>query len=226
MTLSTYNPSKIRPFAGDVFLFPHPVANPGTDTTPVNVIKGYFGLMYLDGQKKAALKDGTTKPWCILKADGLDIKPKYKGLEVDINQPVPPIQAGFYPESVEVGLTIADPSRDKLLEILSGLSGHKIDIAAGVGQQGQQGFMLGAQIYPTFYTLIFRSPSPLGVGYDHFMLPKTSFDPSSLDITLSKSKLWELSSKLKPQGDDFLLDAGSSIPVWAYYEETSALATS
>lgn len=226
MTLSTYNPSKIRPFPGDVFLFAHPASNPGSDTTPVNVIKGYFGLMYLDGQKKAALKDGTIKPWGILKSDGISIDPKFKVLEVDTNQPIPHIQAGFYPESIEIDLTIADPSRDKLLEVLSGLAGHKIDTAAGVGQQGQQGLMLGAQTYFTPYTMIFRSPSPLGVGYDHFLVPKGVVDPSSIKLEFSKTKLWELKMKIKPQGDDFLLDQGSTTPVWGYYEETTALATS
>lgn len=225
MAISTYNPSKIRPFPGDVFLFAHPAVNPGVDTTPINVIKGYFGLLYDDGQKKAVQKVGTS-PWCVLKADpGLEIEPKYKGLEVDINAPVPPIQAGFYPESIDVSLAVADPSRDKLVEILSALAGHKIDTAAGVGQQGQQGIMLGAQTYYTAYTLIFRSPSPLGVGFDHFLLPKVVFDPSSLKIKLGKNNLWELAPKLKPQGDDFLRDAGSTIPVWGYFEETTALAT-
>lgn len=224
MAISTYNPAKIRPFAGDVFLFAHPTANPGSDTTPVNVIKGYFALMYLDGQKKATLKDAGTKPWGILKSDGLTIDPKYKNLEVDTNQPIPKIQAGFYPESVEIDLTICDPSRDKLLEVLSGLAGHKIDTAAAVGQQGQGGLMLGPQIYFTPYTFVFRSPSPLGVGFDHFLVPKGVFDPASIKIEFSKTKLWELKMKLMPQGDDFLLDTNSSIPVWGYYEETTALA--
>lgn len=224
MALSTYNPAKIRPFPGDVFLFAHPTANPGTDTTPVNVIKGYFGLMYVDGQKKAALTAGI-KPWGILKSDGLAIDPKYKILEVDTNQPIPQIQAGFYPEAVEIDLTICDPSRDKLLEVLSALAGHKIDTAAALGQAGQAGLMLGAQIYFTPYTFIFRSPSPLGGGnFDHFLVPKGVFDPAAIKIEFSKTKLWELKMKLKPQGDDFLLDAGSSIPVWGYYEETTALA--
>jgi hypothetical protein len=223
MTLSKYNPSKIRPFPGDVFLFPHPIANPGSDTTPVNVLKGYFALPYLDGQKKAALNTGVS-PWPILKSDGLTIDPKYKVLTVPTNQPVPDIQAGFYPESVEIEFTIADPCRDKLVEILSALSGHKIDTAAATGQQGQSGLMLGAQTYFTFYTLIFRSPSPLGVGFDHVLIPKIAFDPSALKIELSKTKLWELKVKGKPQGDDYLLDAASSIPVWGYYEETTALA--
>lgn len=223
MTLSTYNPRKIRPFPGDVFLFPHPTTNPGADTTPVNVIKGYFALPYLDGQKKAALNVGVS-PWAILKSDGLSVDPKYKILEVDTNQPIPVIQAGFYPESVEIDLTIADPSRDKLLEVLSGLAGHKIDTAAALGQQGQAGLMLGAQIYYTPYTLIFRSPSPLGVGFDHLLLPKLVFDPSAIKLEFSKAKLWEMKLKGKPQGDDFLLDAASSIPVWGYYEETTALA--
>lgn len=224
MTLSKYNPAKIRPFPGDVFLFAHPTANPGTDTTPVNVLKGYFGLAYADGQKKAALVAGVS-PWCILKSDGLSIDPKFKTLEVDTNQPIPPIQAGFYPEAIEIGLTITDPSRDKLLEVLSGLAGHKIDTAAGVGQQAQAGLMLGAQTYFTPYTLMFRSPSPLGVGFDHFLTPKIVFDPSAIKLEFSKTKLWELTLKGKPQGDDFLLDSASSIPVWGYYEETTALAT-
>jgi hypothetical protein len=224
MALSTYNPAKIRPFPGDVFLFAHPVANPGSDTTPINVVKGYFGLMYLDGQKKAALLNGTIKPWGILKSDGLSVDPKYKVLEVDTNQPIPHIQAGFFPESVEVDLTIADPSRDKLLEILSGLAGHKLDTVSGTGQPGQAGLMMGAQTYFTPYTLIFRSPSPLGGGtYDHFLVPKGVFDPGAIKLEFSKTKLWELKLKLKPQGDDWLQDAGSSIPVWGYYEETTAL---
>lgn len=225
MSISQYNPAKIRPFPGDVFLFAHPATNPGSDTTPVNVIKGYFALPYLDGQKKAALNTGV-KPWGILKADGLTIDPKFKILEVDTNQAIPMIQAGFYPESVEIDLTIADPSRDKLLEVLSGLAGHKIDTAAGVGQQAQAGLMLGAQTYFTPYTFVFRSPSPLGVGFDHFLVPKGVFDPSSIKLEFSKTKLWELKMKLKPQGDDYLLDAASSTPVWGYFEETTALATS
>jgi hypothetical protein len=223
MTLSKYNPSKIRPFPGDVFLAPYPAANPGSDTTPVNVLKGYFGLFYADGQKKAALAAGVS-PWCILKSDGLVLDPKYKVLTVDTNQPTPQIQAGFYPEAVELDLTVSDPSRDKLLEVLSGLAGQKIDTAAATGQQGQQGFMLGAQTYFTSYTLMFRSPSPLGVGFDHLLLPKLKWDPSSIKLELSKTKLWELKVKGKPEGDDYLLDPASSIPVWGYYEETSALA--
>jgi hypothetical protein len=71
---------------------------------------------------------------------------------------------------------------------------------------------------------MFRSPSPLGVGFDHLLLPKLKWDPSSIKIELSKTKLWELKIKGKPQGDDFLLDPASSIPVWGYYEETTALA--
>ena len=222
MTLSIYNPKKIRPFPGDIFLAPHPVTNPGIDTTAINILKGYFALFYADGQKKLVLTAGVS-PWAILKSDGLVVDPKYKILEVDTNQPVPHIQAGFYPEAVEVDITIADPSRDKLVEILSGLAGQKLDTVAALGQPGQAGFMLGAQTYFTPYTLMFRSPSPLGQGFDHLLLPKVVFDPSAVKLELSKSKLWEMKLKVKPQGDDFLLDAASTIPVWGYFEETTAL---
>lgn len=223
MTLSTYNPKKIRPFPGDVFLAPYPAANPGATSAPTDVLKGFFGLFYADGQKKADLATGVS-PWCILKSDGLVLDPKYKVLTVDTNQPIPQIQAGFYPDAVELDLTVTDPSRDKLLEVLSGLTGQKIDTAAAVGQQGQAGLMLGAQTYFTPYTLMFRSPSPLGAGFEHLLLPKLKWDPSSIKLELSKTKLWELKIKGKPEGDDYLLDPASSIPVWGYYEETTALA--
>ena len=222
--VSTYNKTDIRNFSGDVFLLTYPSAHPGTDLTPVNVLKGFFGLIYADGQKKEGTLLTGISPWTILDENGISIDPKYKMLEVNTNQLTPPIPAGFYPESVEIDLTVCDPNKDKLAEMISALAGHKIVTAAGAAQSAQSGLMMGAQGagYITYYTMIFRSPSKIAGFFDHLLIPKCYIDPGSLKIELNKKGLWQLKPKIKPVGDDYLADAGSTIPVWGYFEQTTA----
>jgi hypothetical protein len=224
MSISTFNPANVRNFCGDVFLAAYPSVSPGTDTTILSVLKGYFGQWYADGQKKASL---TGSPWAITKGDGLSLDPKMKILDTETNNPVPKIISGMYPDAIEADLTITDPSRDKLAEVLSALSAHLVNTPAAAGQPGQSGLLMGPQTAPTFYTFMFRGPSKRFAGlYDHLLLPRVFIDPSSLKIELAKTKNFELKLKMRPQGDLYLIDPSTTIPVWGYYEESSAPAAS
>lgn len=204
---------------------PTVVFTPQPSNVPSKILTGYFGLFYQDGNKKAVLNSNVL-PWSVLKSDGLKADIKFKSMMAEVNNASLPINGGQYAESLGGEVTILDFSRDKLVDIISATAGQLNTIAQGAGgsgQAGKKGVMIGSQVIPAHYVLMYRSPSPGFPGaYDHWLLPRVTIDPQATP-EFAKTKLIELKVKLMGESDLFLMDPDTGNAVAAYYEETTTL---
>jgi hypothetical protein len=223
MTISQFDPTKIRVRSGDAFIAAYPITNPGSDLTPANVIKGFFALFYADGAKKKLLIDGMAK-FASIDAKGFILENKFKNVAYDQAKGLP-INAGKYLESCTCGMNIGDISAAKFADILSATANEQLTIAPGVGQAGKIGIMMGTQPYNNRYVLMYRWPSPNFPGeYDHVLVPRVYFEADA-KMEFLKTKAQDLALKVVAEDDLYLISPDSGYAASSYYEETTAAAT-
>lgn len=211
MALSAASPLFKRVGPGQLYLAPAPTADPGT-ATPASTTDGYYGLFYTTPANKKALKAGTT-PFVTLEKGGLDIKIKPSKVTFDPNNgPKMEIVTGLDEASAEI--TFFDLTPAKLVDMFGSQAADLITVAAASGVAGRQIALLGAQSYNTYYSLLYRIPSPTIPGeFWHYLLPAVTMFPD-LDLKLSKSDEYKAKLTFQIQPSPYLLNsAGNGVCV-------------
>ena len=223
MTLSQFDPDKIRVRSGEVYIAAYPAANPGTDSVPLNVLKGFFGLFYEDGSKKRVLKENTAR-WATIDSKGFVLENKFKNVDFDPARGLK-VNAGKYLEECTCGCNIGEVTTPKFQELLSATTNEVIAIAKGVGQAGKSGVLMGTQPYNNRYVLMYRWPAPGFPGeFDHVLIPRCIFEVDS-KLEFLKTKAQDLIIKVAAEDDLYLISPDSGMPASSYYEETTEAAT-
>ena len=230
MSVTTWDPTKIRARAGKIFLLanPYTAASPPTGTTPATYLATYLANFYTDGSTQTAMAGGLT-PWANVEAKGFDFDAKYKSVMFDPAVGLP-INAGKYLESAIGSCSIADMSVAKFIDILSATSNEVITIAKGVSQAAKSAILLGVTPYNTRYMALYQWPSldttgtPIVGQYDNLFMPRVCIDPD-IKVTFAKSKVSEITVKLVPESDLWLVSPDSGMYAAAVYQETTSAHT-
>lgn len=205
---------------GSVYLLDAPAANPGSDLTFANVVKGYFGLFYLDGDKKTTMKGGVS-PWANLLSSGISLKITGDPLEFTSNYGIKSIVAQKA-VSVSGEFSFSDADAAHMMDCLSVAAGSKLTVAAATGTPGQTITPVGLNKLKS-YTLMYQYESATAPGeFNNILIPKVKIVPD-FSLELSADKLIELKVKFTAEADAWCIDPVSLKPVQALYQEATAI---
>lgn len=205
MSLTSINRSFERGGRGQLFLKAYPAANPGATSSLTDVVKGFFGLFYADGDARKTLSGGVN-PYCNLDASGLSVKFKQETIDVDPNNG-PKHAIAIKETSCEAEINFYDVDPAHLADAFNLKAEELLTIAASVGKAGKVTALIGGQSVLNRLVALYRMPSPDFPGeYDHYLFPRVVIAPDT-DIKLSKKDAIALKLKLSCQPDLYLINS-------------------
>jgi hypothetical protein len=217
MSLAQANRSYRNAGIGNLFLFPAPTADPGTDST--TRVKGIFALMYSDDGRKT-LKGGVT-PWGTHDSGGVEFDVKPRILTYDFGDGSPDDKAQIGVEEATVKLAINDADAAHWADVWGINAADLIAVAATTGKAGRIAALMGNPNSGANYIAIYQQPSLAFPGqFDHFVWPRVSFltEPK---IKFSPKDKVKIDITLQAKGDLFLKATDGS-PVFGFPEYASA----
>lgn len=191
--------------------------------TPATMLQAYLGQFYNDGNLQTSLLPGLN-PWAYVDAKGFDFDAKFKAVAFDPALGLP-IIAGKYLESAIASCVIGDMSVAKFQDILSTTANETITLAQTTSQALKSGVLLGTTPYNTVYMCLYQWAAidmygnPIPGQYDNLFLPRCVIDPD-IKVGFTKTKASEISIKITPQNDLWLVSPDSGQYAVGYYQET------